>query len=237
MISKKEELKDQLRAVWRLLRKYWIFIGILLVLTSIVGGIYSAHFVAKVYYSTAKLYVRPYRDDGLLLSEDFQTSQDLTSDCVEIIESESVLQQALVNEGLHSQMTAEQLRGQMYAYADYQSRFLYVTVAYSSPEGAQSLADAVSNAAVNQVARVTGVDWMTLVDKANYAEIQEYPVVWKSVVETIAYTLAFILLIFIILSSRKKKICDKKDVERFLHLEILGTIPVSDKGGKYGKRD
>lgn len=236
MISKKEQLKDQLKEILQLLKKYWILIVILVILTSAVGGVFASHFVTKIYYSTAKLYVRPYRDDGLLLSEDFQTSQDLTQDCVEIIESDSVLQKVIVAERLQNEMTVEQLKGQMYAYTDYQSRFLYITVAYISPEGAQHLVDAISNEAMKQVAEVTGVDWMTLVDKANYEETEEYPVIWKIVVQTIAYTLAFVFVIFIILTSGEKRLKDGKDVERYLHLEILGTIPVSNMRKKQLKR-
>lgn len=225
MISKEKELIIQLKQILSILKKYkWvIIIGILF--SAVIGGVYAEKYVPKVYYATAKMYIRPNRDDKQILSEGVLAGESLTVDFVEIVKSSPVLDTALLQLGMENEMSAKQLQEQMDAYAEYQSRILILTVADLKPERAQDIANAICDAAVVKIREVTGKDWAVIADRAYCPEKQEYPVIWEIVLESILYAMAVIFWVLVIASSREHKIETERDVEDYLQQNVLAIIP------------
>lgn len=225
MISKKEELFEQLQTIKEFFGKFCVPITAAVLLLAIIGTAYAAFGVNKVYYSTAKIYVRPYTGEQNYLSESVLVSQDLTEDGVEITQSIPVLENAIFNCGFQDWYTAEALQKQMYAYAETQSRIITVTVMDSDPSRVQLLSNAVCDAAVEQINSAMNGEWSVVAERANLPDEPEYPVLWEIAVQSVILGLGAVFLLAVLYSMRDYQIRSAKDVEKYLGLTLLGTIP------------
>lgn len=225
MISKKEKLFDQLRTIQEFFNKYCIAIVVITVLLTAIGTIYSLIGVNKVYYSSAKIYIRHYTEEQRNLLDEFLINQDLSGDAIEIIQSTPVLEKAIFNCELQNVYIASSLQKQMYIYTDYQSRIVNIIVAENDPERAQALTDAVCNAAVDQINHVMNGNWAVVMDSAYLPDTSEYPVVWKTAIQSAVFTLGIAFLLAVIYSMRDHRICSAEDVKKYLGLNLLGSIP------------
>lgn len=225
MISKREKLFEQIRTIKGFFYKYCIPIVIITILLTVVGTIYSLTGVNKVYYSSARIYVRHYTEEQGYLSEGFLVSQDLTEDAVQIIQSIPVLEKAIFNCKLQNLYSASSLQKQMYAYTDYQSRIVNIIMAETDPERAQTLTNAVCNAAIDQINHVMNGDWAVVIDSASLPDAPEYPVVWETAIQSTAFALGVAFLLAVIYSMRDYRIRSAEDVKKYLGLSLLGSIP------------
>lgn len=231
-MSSIERLFSQLEEIGEILKKYWILFILVMILAAGVGGVFAAMFVPNVYYSTAKLYVRPYKENHQILAEDFTVSQDLAEDCTEIIQSTEVMNQVIANLGLQDWMTAEALQEQIYVYTDYDSRMINIIGADTTPEGAQKITGMICIVSMEQIDYILDGNWVALADDANYPESQEYPIVWKICVQSAILAALFLFFVCVLISMRERKIKTKKDIERYLGVPMLGIIQKKKKSGK-----
>ena len=108
MISKKDQLFEQLWTVAKFLKKYKVMIIVSVIILAVIGTTYAASSVPKVFYSTAKIYLRPNRAE--YLSNGASISEYLAADGAQIAQSISVLKEAISNCGLQDLFTADALQ-------------------------------------------------------------------------------------------------------------------------------
>lgn len=228
MISKKQELFDQIQFIIKFFRDYLIAIIIAILCLVGIGVAYTIYEVPSVYYSSAKIYIRPYTGGQNYLSESSLVSGDLAENCVEIAQSTSVLEKAIFNCRLQDMFSVQSLQEQMYAYADYQGRLVTILVADVDPARAQDLADAVCESTVERLNGIMDGEWAVIADAAYLPQRPEYPVFWKTFFQTIALGFSVIFFVAVLYSMQEHKISTADEVKKYLGLEILGTIPEND---------
>lgn len=228
MISKKNELFEQIRTILEFFRKYWVWITAVIVCLTMTGALYAAFGVSKVYYSSARIYVRPYTGGRGYLSESVQVGEDLTKDGVEIAQSTPVLEKAILNCHLQDIFTAQSLREQMYAYTDYQSRLMTVTVADIDAARAQTLTDAVCQATVKKINNIMDGEWAVIADRADFPVEPEYPILHEIIIQAAVFVLSVFFLIAVLYSMQDHKIRSGEEVKKYLGLALLGSIPKED---------
>lgn len=227
MISKKDQLFEQLWTVAKFLKKYRVVIIVSVIILAVIGTVYAASSVPKVFYSTAKIYVRPNRAE--YLSNGASVSEYLAADGAQIAQSVSVLKEAISDCGLQDLFTAEALQEQMYAYTEPQSRILVVMVADTEPDRAQLLAQNICESAVKRINEITNGDWATIADKANLPEKPEYPILWEIILQSVGFGLGVWFFLAVLYSLQEHRISSESDVKKYLGLSLLGSIP-EEKG-------
>ena len=186
-----------------------ILSGILLGVLSIIG---TMLFITPKYESTTKIMVLNKQDNNTLTSADMQTSTQLTKDYAELIQSRTVL------EGVIAQLNLDMT---------YKEMLNKVSV---------EIANAVRDMAAEHIQSVMDIEAVNVVDTANIPNEKASPSLAKNGVigGLLGVIIAMAAVIIIYLTNDTIKV--EEDVERYLGLSVLGSIPFSEKESRSKKK-
>lgn len=218
-----------------LLRNCWIIIlcGIMAASAFFVG---TKVLITPTYQSVTKIFVLSQQDGNYLTSTDIQLSSYLTKDYAELIKSRTVAQEVI--ERLNLSMSPESLMSQVIVQTKNDTRIVAIGVRNEDPELARELANVIREVSAKQIVNVMGVEAVNMVDEANLPLSPYSPNVRKNVTLGFAWgallAIAFILLRYLLNDTIKTE----EDVERYLNLTVLASIPnieptTTKKGGKF----
>ena len=218
---------DLLEVFYVLLDKIWAIIlsGVLAALVVVAATLL---FVTPQYESTTKMYVLSKQDSNTLTSQDMQTSLSLTKDYAELIKSRTVTEGVITQ--LNLDMTHEELLKKMTVDSATDTRIL------SDPYVACEIANAIRDVAANHIKNVMDIDAVNVVETANIPEQKVSPSISKNGVigGLVGVLIAAAVILISYLSNDTIK--TQEDVERYLKLSTLGTIPMSEEDRKNKKK-
>lgn len=224
---------DVLELFHVLLNKFWIILlaGIIAAL-AFVGG--TILFITPQYQSTTKMYVLSKQDNNTITQQDMQTSLSLTKDYAELIKSRTVTEGVIAQ--LNLDLTHEQLLGKVSVDSATDTRILSITVTDPDPYEACKIANAIRDVAANHIKNVMDIDAVKVVETANIPDQKSSPNISKNGV--IGGLLGVLLSVAIILIAyiSNDTIKTQEDVERYLGLSMLGTIPLTAADRKNKKK-
>lgn len=203
--------------------------GILLAVLAVAG---TKLFMTPQYQSVTKMYVLSKQDNATLTSMDMQTSTLLTKDYAELILSRTVTE-AVIGK-LDLDLKAEELAGMVEIGNTTDTRIVTIKVTGSDPYQARDIANTIRDTAAEHIKSVMNIEAVNVVDEANVPESPIGPSAVKN--GMIAGILGCVIAVMIILIGHltNDTIQTAEDVERYLHLSILGVIPLNkiEKKGK-----
>lgn len=163
-----------------------------------------------------------------------QTSLSLTKDYAELIKSRTVTEGVITQ--LNLNLTHEQLLGKMAVDSATDTRILSISVRDKDPYEACEIANAIRDVAANHIKNVMDIDAVNVVESANIPEQKVSPSATKNgVIGGILGVIAAVATVLIAYISNDT-IKTQEDVERYLGLSTLGTIPISEDERKKKKR-
>ncbi len=224
---------DVLELFHVLLNKFWIILlaGIIAGLAFIGGTIL---FITPQYESTTKMYVLSKQDNNTLTQQDMQTSLSLTKDYAELIKSRTVTEGVIAQ--LNLDLTHEDFLKKMTVDSATDTRILSITVEDPDPYEACEIANAIRDVAANHIKNVMDIDAVNVVETANIPEQKSSPSITKNGI--IGGFLGVLLSVVIILIAyiSNDTVKTQEDVEKYLGLSILGTIPLTATDRKKKKK-
>lgn len=232
--TKNDEMEiDLMEIAGVILSKLWIIIlsGITAALVFIVV---TMLFITPQYESTTKMYVLSQQDNNTLTSSDMQTSLSLTKDYAELIKSRTVTEGVIAQ--LNLDMTDKQLLQKISVGTSSDTRILSITVTDEDPYQACQIANAVRDVAANHIQNVMNIDAVNIVETANIPNEKASPSLAKNAVMGgllgVILATAIILLVYLTNDTIKSQ----EDVEKYLQLSVLGTIPLMEMEKKSRKQ-
>lgn len=218
-----------------LLKRWWIILlcGILAASAFFAG---TKLLITPKYQSVTKIFVLSQQDVNYLTTTDIQLSSYLTKDYAELIKSRTVALEVIDRLGLN--MTPEGLMGQVTVQVKSDTRIVTIIVQNEDPALAQELANVIREVSSKQIVDVMGVEAVNMVDEANLPLAPSSPNTHKNMLMGFAWgcllAVAFILLLYLLNDTIK----NAEDVERYLNLNVLASIPniettTTKKGGKF----
>ena len=224
---------DVLELFHVLLNKFWIILlaGIIAAL-AFVGG--TILFITPQYQSTTKMYVLSKQDNNTITQQDMQTSLSLTKDYAELIKSRTVTEGVITH--LNLDKTHEELLKKMTVDSATDTRILSISVRDADPYVACEIANAIRDVAANHIKNVMDIDAVNVVETANIPEQKVSPSISKNGVigGLVGVLIAAAVILISYLSNDTIK--TQEDVERYLKLSTLGTIPMSEEDRKNKKK-
>lgn len=224
---------DVLELFHVLLNKFWIILlaGIIAGLAFIGGTIL---FITPQYESTTKMYVLSKQDNNTLTQQDMQTSLSLTKDYAELIKSRTVTEGVIAQ--LNLDLTHEELLKKMAVDSATDTRILSITVTDADPYEACKIANAIRDVAANYIKNVMDIDAVNVVETANIPDQKASPSITKNGI--IGGFLGVLLSVVIILIAyiSNDTVKTQEDVEKYLGLSVLGTIPLTETDRKKKKK-
>ena len=220
---------DVLELFHVLLDKIWVIIlaGAVAALAVVAATIL---FITPQYQSTTKMYVLSKQDSNTLTSQDMQTSLSLTKDYAELIKSRTVTEGVITQ--LNLDMTHEQLLSKMTVDSATDTRILSISVRDADPYVACEIANAIRDVAANHIKNVMDIDAVTVVETANIPENKISPSIKKNGLVGGVAGVAIAIAIILITYLSNDTIKTQEDVERYLGLSTLGSIPMSEADRK-----
>jgi capsular polysaccharide biosynthesis protein len=206
--------------------KIWIIIAAG-ILCTLITGIFTKTMLKPIYESTTKIYVVNKQDSEKATTySDLQTGAQLTKDYQILIESRIVTEQ-VINK-LKLNLTHEELLSYITVNNPIDTRIIEVTVKYTDPVLAKKIADTIGEISAESMVSVMEMEKVNIVEPGNLPTAPSSPNLLKNVVVgglAGAFLSAFIILFVFIMDDTIKK---SEDIEKYLGLTTLGTIPLEE---------
>lgn len=77
--------------------------------------------------------------------------------------------------------------------------------------------------------------WAVVADKANLPDEPEYPVLWETALQSVCFGVGVFFLLAVLYSLQEHRISSAKDVEKYLGLSLLGSIPMQRESAGWEK--
>ena len=207
---------------------HWLWlIAIVGILTAAIGFAISAFVLTPKYQSTTKVYIlNKSNDKDTVTVSDTQLATYLTKDFKELIKSRTVLE-TVVNE-CNLKETAEALNGKISVGNTQDTRIISISVKDENPERAQYIANAVREVAAIHLREVMDLEAVNVVEEANLPKQPVEPSKRKFTLIGFLIGAVITIAILIIRYYLDDSIKTSEDVERYLGMTTLATIPMFD---------
>ena len=215
--------------IGELIQKLFNWLWVIVLVTAIgavIALLVSMFYITPMYKSSTTVYVMNSRDsDSSLSSSDVQIASYIRKDYEQLIKSRDVLEKTIEDLGLD--MTDSQLSASISVTSPSDSRILTITVTNSDPNKAQLIADKIRENSATQIVEIMGIEAVNTVDMAYFPTSPSSPNIKKNTV--LGALLGFVLTcaVIIIVSLLNDHINTVEDVEKYLNLSVLGSIPVN----------
>ena len=183
--------------------------------------------MTPLYTSTTKMYVLNRQTNEGVTSSDLQSSTYLTKDYMEMIRSRTVIEAVIADLNLNS--TYEDVLGQIDVSAASDTRVIAISVTDNDPYEARDIANAVRNAAAAHIQSVMNTEAVTVVDEANIPTKKSSPSTIKNVAIAGGVGLFLALAVCVVLYLMNDKVTTAEDVERYLGLSVLASMPLEEE--------
>lgn len=236
---KKEDEKNyfDLMDIWHIF--IWHIFPIMIAAVICVAGVYvyTQFFKVPKYKSTATIYILKQESEGnyAYTQSDFSLALNVVNDCVYMLKSSEVLDEAIDELGL--QMTVSSLTKCITTRNPEGTRILEVSVETTSPEQSKRIADAICRIGAEKISATMSMD------QVNIYSLGKVPTTPSNTTGIIHYVLIGIgaaLLVFFVYFVAfliDDKLKTEEDIEKYLNLTVLSVIPnAEDLAGKKYKK-
>lgn len=223
--------------VFIVLSKIWF-----IVLAGITAGllflIVSRFIITPEYSSTTKIYVLSKQNENNSLTvTDLQMGSQLTKDYVELVKSRTVLTQVISE--LNLEMGTGELSDMIAVDMPSDSRIINITVTNPDAYLAKDIANHVRSVAAEHICSIMDLEAVNVVDEANIPTGPSSPNVLKNTVigAFIGIFMAMVVIVISYLADDTIKTPD--EVERYMGVSVLSSIPVleTEEKGKKKKKN
>lgn len=223
----------ELREVFLILKKHLALLIIVPIIFSIIGALISIYLIDPVYEASTTLIVRQNKETNEEINiGDVNLSKSLVYTYAEMAKSNTVLVNTRNSLGL------AELNGNSITVSPVKdTQILKVAVQNTNPKLAMEVANKLVEEFTLEISRITKTDNVAVVD---YATLPKGPVKPNKIMNTaIAAVLGEMIVLMIIFLKEylDNTIKSEKDIDKYLGISVIGTIPNFNQGGgqTYGK--
>lgn len=208
-----------------ILHNLWIII-VSGVIVAAVALLVSYFIITPKYESVTKIYVISKTNADTMTYSDLQAGSTLTKDYKELVKSRPVLEEVLAETGIDVEL--KDLEEQITVEVPQDTRIVSITVEDKDPYEARIIADSVRIAASKHIREVMDTEAVNVVEEASLPIEKSSPSILKNTAIGYAVGLFLAIAIVIINYIMDDTIKTPDDVEKFLGVSVLGSIPYSE---------
>ena len=208
-----------------ILHNLWIII-VSGVIVAAVALLVSYFVITPKYESVTKIYVISKTNADTMTYSDLQAGSTLTKDYKELVKSRPVLEEVLAETGIDVEL--KNLEAQITVEVPQDTRIVSITVEDKDPYEARIIADSVRIAASKHIQEVMDTEAVNVVEEASLPIEKSSPSILKNTAIGYAVGLFLAIAIVIINYIMDDTIKTPDDVEKFLGVSVLGSIPYSE---------
>lgn len=226
MSNHNEEIEIDLRELLQVIRKRFLVILLAALIFAGGAGVYSFFIAEPVYESTSKLYILT-QSTSITSLADIQVGSSLAVDYLELMKSRPIVEEVIEN--LSLQMKYEDMLKVLSITNPSDTRFLNISIKGTDAVKITEIANEFSEVAIRKIPEIMKTDKPSIVEIATLPDHPIKPEKSKNVM------LAFILgaflasMIVIVKDVFNDKIKTQEDIERYLELNTLASVPFDSK--------
>lgn len=224
---------DLLELLLAMKKKLWAII-LAAVVCGGIADVYSKLVLTPQYTSTAMMYILS-KETTLTSLADLQIGSQLTADYKVILSSRPVLT-SVISEN-HLDMTYEQLKSKITTDNPSDTRILTVTVTDPDPVLAKQLADSIASTSSEYIGDIMEMVPPKIIEKGTIADYPASPNNKKNAMLGAVAGIVIACGVIVLTVLMNDTIRSEEDVERYLGLTVLASIPDWENAGsgkKYG---
>ena len=208
-----------------------ILVGLIAALAAFAG---TKIFITPEYTSSTSMYMLTRsQSGGTITSSDLQTGTQLTQDYMEMVKSRSVLEQVI--SVLNLDMSTQELSSSVTTENKTNTRILTISVSNEDPELVQEIANTLRETVSVKIREIMEIDAVNTIEEANLPSAPSSPNVMRNTmlggILGVLITAGILVIIFLFDDTIKTP----DDVEHYLGLNVLTSIPVTE-GEEKGKK-
>lgn len=225
---KNDELEIDLMEIIQVL---WHWAWAIVLSAAVVGAIamiYAMFFITPMYKSTTRIFVLNQSSSESLTVSDLNLGTQLSNDYKELIRSRDVVETVIEEFELNT--TYESFVKRISVSSPNNTRIIDISLVDANPLMAKELVDRLREVAAVNIKEIMAVDAVNLVDEGNVPLNPYEPSVKKyALIGVLAggfLAVAVILVLYLLDDTIKSS----EDIEKYLKLSTLGTIPIIGSG-------
>lgn len=207
----------------------WYVVVVSIVVFVLTASIYVNFFCVPLYSSTAKLFIFNTETEGQSSSE-ITISTYLARDYAELIVDRTVLETVIDNLGLKYSYSG--LKSAVSVNNPEGTRILEITARTKDGKLSKEIADEVCKVSQEKIVDLMGIGRVNIISKGHIPSNPSYPNKGQFIWTAFAASLIFSGLIIFLLIITSDKIESEDDVQRYLDLTVLATIPYASVTAK-----
>jgi len=229
------ELRDFISIIWR---RIWLLVT-MITLSLGVSGIFSYFILQPEYETFATLLVgKPDNYQGETAYSNLVLNEKLVRTYGEIAKSKSVISTVINN--LKLSTTYESLQQKINIAIVTDTEIIRIEVVDKDPVQAVIIANEFSNVLIERIQELMKIDNIQIIDQADIPNkpVKPRPVLNMAIAVSLA-SLAGLIIVFL-LEYLYNKIKTSADIEKYLGLQVIGTVPkeqVVENPGRYNLKE
>lgn len=198
------------------------------VFMALVAFVGTKMFVTPKYTSVTKLFVMTKNDDTSASATytDLQTGSMLTKDYMELVKSRPVLEKTISK--LKLDVTPEELAEMITTETPTDTRIMSISVTDDDPKEAKQIADTLRKAVSVQITEIMSADSVNTVEEGNLPTSPSSPNVKKNMMLGALLGLVISMGLIVLISILDDTVKTPDDVEKYLGLNVLTSIPIQE---------
>lgn len=229
-----DELEIDLIEIFRVLWRWAWVIAVAALGCAMIAFVYSKFFITPTYESTTRIVVlNQFGSDNLTIN-DLNMGSQLSNDYKELIRSRDVVENVM--EAYRLDTTYEAFVESIEVSSPTNTRIIDITLTHTNPLLAKDLVDKLREEAATKIKNIMAVDAVNVVDEGNVPLNPSGPNVMKwTLIGFLAggfVSVAVIVVLYLLDDTIKSS----EDVEKYLKLSTLGTIPIVESEEDRKKR-
>lgn len=223
-INNEEDDEIDLGRLFAEIRRRWVVILIALLVGGLAAGIISKFIMTPQYTSKAVVFILT-KETTLTSLADLQIGSQLTNDYKVVVTSRTVLEDTIADLGIEELYTYKQLKDNITVENPQNTRILEISATVPSPVLAKMIVDAIANNAAEYIADTMEITPPKIIESGEVPTAPSKPSVVKNTLigALIGLLVAVAYVVIMYLLNDSVKTAD--DVEKYLGLTVLGTLP------------
>lgn len=224
-----------LKDLWDIFKQKWM-IMMLVAIISVIGVFTLHHFTfTPKYASTATLYILRQNESEAVqqADSDFSLALKVVNDCTYLLKSHAVVDEVIDRANL--EIEYKDLQELITTRNPENTRILEVTVEADTPQNAKKIVDMLCEIGQKKIAEAMGFQQVNLYE---YGTLEQEPSnhMRKMTVALFGILMAIVTYaVFLVKFLLDDRIHTDEDIEKYLHLSVLGNIPNADEERKHKK--
>ena len=218
------DLMELFSALWAK-KTIIILSAIFMALVAFVG---TKMFVTPKYTSVTKIFVMAKNDDTSASETytDLQTGSMLAKDYMELVKSRPVLEKTISK--LKLDVEPEELAEMITTETPADTRIMSISVTDDDPKEAKQIADILRKAVSAQITEIMSADSVNTVEEGNLPTSPSSPNVKKNMMLGALLGLVISMGLIVLISILDDTVKTPDDVEKYLGLNVLTSIPIQE---------